>query len=116
MINYIPTQKWWKDLPLAKGDHFIFDILDKKKVDKEGFTHTQKFLGDIGREIFPESYDGKEAKLAIYFYANNGIYLEHHTLYMYSIDDIKKFCGKDFEIVDIKPTEKWQTWYKLVKK
>ena len=41
---------------------------------------------------------------------------EMHTMYIYSEKDIRKFCGKEFKIVDKKETETWQTWWKLKKK
>ena len=116
VINYIPKHDWWKNLPLKKGGYFIFDIWDKEKVDKMGFRMTIKAKGGITRIINPLRYDGKSVKLNVTLSNSDFEETELHTMYVYSEKDIKKFCGKQFEIVDKKETKTWQTWLKLKRK
>jgi hypothetical protein len=54
--------------------------------------------------------------LRIDFFDGKAIFTENHTMYLHSYDDIVRFCGDDFEIVDVKPTKRWQTFYKCRKK
>ena len=122
VINYIPSHGWWKNIPVKPGGFFIFDIYDKKKVDIEGFKETEKVVGGFGVEgirriIKPSRYDGKSVNLNIQVYGEQGkLVEENHRLYIYSLRNIEKFCGDNFKIVDVKPTNKWQTWYKLLRK
>lgn len=120
VINYIPTHKWWKHLPLRKGGYFIFDIWDKKKVDKDGFSYTEKKIGDFYRIMRPVQVHD-QLKIYIYLvkrsaYEDKVFVWEIHNVYIWSEKDIKKFCGKEFKIVDKKETDTWQVWYKLQKK
>lgn len=118
VINYIPSQNWWKHLPLRPGGYFIFDIWDKEKVDKDGFEVTIKEAreGDVIRTITPLLYDGKQVELEIAVDDLGVTFKEVHRMYVWSHEDIVKFCGTDFEIVDKKATKSWQTWYKLKRK
>lgn len=117
VINYISFHSWWKDLPLKKGGHFIFDIWDKDKIDRQGFSSTEKEIGGFRRRIRTPYYDGSEVVLLLsVFNGNRHLFSESHRMYVYSHKDIEKFCGSDFEIEEVKKTRRWQTFYKLVKK
>lgn len=116
VINYIPDHKWWKNLPLKKGGFFIFDIWDKEKVEKEGFRSTIRRVEDVTRVITPFGYDRNTVTLKVQITTPDEDDTELHKLYIYSEDDIKKFAGKEFRIVEKKGTKGWQTWYKLVRK
>jgi SAM-dependent methyltransferase len=116
VINYIPSQRWWSSLPVKKGGYFIFDVLDKEKIDQEGFKRTLRKIGDIERQIFPGFYDGRTIDLRILLLGSNFMETEIHKLYVYSEKDIEKYAAKSFEIVEIKKTENWQTWWKLRRK
>lgn len=118
VINYISRHDWWKNIPVKKGGYFIFDVWDKKKVDKERFRETYKRIGGVFRSIIPLSYDGKIVDLLINFFevGKKKMYQETHKMYLYSHDDILRFCGKEFEVVEVKQTKSWQTWYKLRRK
>jgi SAM-dependent methyltransferase len=111
-LNYIPKHDWWHTLPIKKGGYFIFDIWDKRKVDKNGFKITTKRVGDNIRTILPIR-DKDVVDLMIMVNADKDFVLEHHKMYLYSEQDLKNFCGKEFKIVDKKETKTWQTWYKL---
>lgn len=113
VINYIPRHDWWKNIPVKKGGHWIFDIWDKEKVDEDGFRETFKRIGDISRTITPLLYDGASVDLQIDINVNKTIHQEFHKMYVWSDDDIAKFCGKDFTIVGTKETKTWQKFYKL---
>jgi len=118
VINYLGDNSWWYKLPMFSGSYFIFDIWDKKKIVKERFMPTVK-QGENGilRCITPSKYDGKSVNLEITVLAEDGLkFTEHHTMYIYSHEDIERFCGDEFEIVEVKETRRWQTWYKLRKK
>jgi len=116
VINYIPEHDWWHRLPLKKGGYFIFDIWDKDKVDKEGFRQTIKRIGNVARVITPLGYNGKRVSLNIII--SDGLIeeAEIHEMYLYDENDIKRFCGKDFNITGKKETDTWQMWYRLQKK
>lgn len=128
VINYIPKHDWWKNLPIKKGGYFIFDIWDKEKVDRDGFRETFKEISGIKRTISPskiylgtaleldDDYDGRRVNLNVNFCDGFKWFSERHTMYVHSHEDILRFCGKEFEIVDVKPTKTWQTWYKLRRK
>lgn len=115
VINYIPTHTWWKNLPIEQGKYFIFDIWNKKKVDKDGFKETIKTIGGITRRITPVRWDGKSVDLLINVNQKKTYFQEMHTMYLYSHADIMKFCGKEFEVIEVKDTKTWQKWYKLIK-
>lgn len=127
VINYLPRHDWWASLPLEKGGYFIFDCWDKEKVDKDGFKRTIKNVNGLTRTITPLDRYKKPMKgerLIPTDYINLEIkvegvevnFKEIHTMFLYSYRDIKRFCGNDFEIVEIKKTENWQKWFKLIKK
>lgn len=119
VINYIPDHSWWNRLPLKSGGYFIFDIFDKQKVDKQGFQTTVKTRGYFERYIRPISYDGKVAVLKAYlsgYDEHDFLESEQHKLYIWSESNIRRMARKSFEIVEIKKTKRWQTWYKLRKK
>lgn len=124
VINYIPNHSWWKNLPLKQGGYFIFDIWDKEKVDSEGFKQTIKKVGTAIRTITPLhnqilppfGYDGKKVDLSIMIEDKGIQFFEQHRMYIWSYEDIIKFCGEEFEIVEVKKTKKWQTFYKLKRK
>jgi SAM-dependent methyltransferase len=119
VINYIPDHDWWKKLPIKRGGYFIFDIFDKEKVDRDGFQTTIKNRGNLERYIRPLEYNGKTAILKIYltgYDAQDFFTSEKHKLFIWSMKDIKRFCDKQFEIVEVKKTKKWQTWIKLKRK
>lgn len=116
VINYVPEHKWWKDIPLEKGGYFIFDIWDKKKIDKEGFRMTKKTVDKKIRIIYPGLYRMGFAELDI-LVKDAGVEMrERHRLYIWDDDDIERFAGVYFDIVEIKPTKTWQKWYKLKRK
>ncbi len=116
VINYIPDHSWWKDLPLQKGGHFIFDIFNESMVKRDGFRATKKTIGSISRMISPLNYDGKKIILEIKF-GGNGLKLQElHTMYIWSEKDIESFCGREFGIVEVKNTSTWQQWWKLQRK
>jgi predicted TPR repeat methyltransferase len=119
VVNYIPNQDWWNKLPLKKGGFFIFDIYDKEKVDRDGFKTTIKNRGNMERYVRPMGYEKGIAKLRIYMtgYSFREFFeYEDHKLFIWSEKDIRKFARKNFEIVEIKKTKRWQTWFKLRKK
>ena len=117
VINYIQKHDWWKNLPLKKGGYFIFDILDKKRVDKDGFLETTRTVNGITRHITPIKYDGRKVDLNVQVFEYEDLsYIERHRMYLYSRSAIERFCGDEFEIVDVKPTKRWQTWYKCKRK
>lgn len=113
VLNYIPKHDWWENIPIDSGGYWIFDIWDKKKVDKKGFEKTVKKAGKVTRTITPLDYDGKKVDLEIAIDDDGVKFKEIHKMYVWSDDDIARFCGKDFTIVDTKGTETWQKWYKL---
>ena len=114
VINYIPKHDWWaENINLKKGGYFIFDVWDKKKVDTSGFRMTIKSKSGITRIINPLSYDGKRVKLNVTLASADFEETELHTMYIYNEAEIKRFCGRQFKIVDKKETKTWQTFYKL---
>jgi SAM-dependent methyltransferase len=120
VINYIPEHKWWKHIPISKGDFFIFDIWDTRKIKIEGFKQTHKTVNGFTRRITPVSWDSRSVDLRIEVFDVEGLLIdpfkEHHRLYLHTPTDIKIFCGTEFDIADVKATGKWQTWYKLKRK
>lgn len=116
VVNYIPTQRWWRALPLASGGHFIFDTYDKKKVDKDGFKTTVRKFGQAVQTITPVSYENGKVILDIKVEDGDLVTKETHTMYIFSEDEIREFCGELYEIEEVKKTKRWQTWYKLRRK
>jgi len=112
VINYLPKHNFWKWLPIKKGGFFIFDMWNKDKVDKDGFKVTVRQFGSIKRIIIPDR-KGNKVKLVLVVQDNSVAHIEHHTMYLYSEHQIKKFCGKEFKLVDKKQTDSWQTFYRL---
>jgi|24BtaG_2_1085350.scaffolds.fasta_scaffold00334_10 SAM-dependent methyltransferase len=113
VINYIPQHNWWKRIPLKKGGHFIFDVWDKKKADRDGFKVTVKRKGGVTRVITPDLHRDNKIQLLIYISDKYYEVVEQHVMYVYSEADIKRFCGKQFKIVDKRETKTWQVFYKL---
>jgi len=121
VLNYMPRNDWWANIPVKKGGYFIFDIWDKKKVMRDGFKETFKNIGRYCRKITPVRWkeNAIDLKVEVIYIGDDHhetAASEIHTMYLYGQKDIKKFCGKEFEIVDVKPTSRWQTWYKCKKK
>lgn len=118
VINYIPQHIWWRNIPIEKGSYFIFDIWDTKKIRRDGFKKTVKKVGDLIRTIRPLNVNRRYVDLQIFVdkTETSQFLCETHRMYLYSHKDIQTFCGKEFEIVEVRPTEKWQTWYRLRKK
>ena len=116
VINYIEKHAWWKHLPLIEGGVFIFDIWDKKKVDRDGFSITTRTVDSVFRRIIPLDYNGKYVDLKIEVADELGFFSETHRMYVHSHKDIERFCGKQFKIEAVKSTKTWQTWYKLKRK
>lgn len=115
-INYMPSHKWWMDIPIKPDGFFIFDIFDKEKVEKEGFRETVKTVGDVVRTITPLRKTEKTVELQVKI-ADKGVnHFEQHKLFIWSHEDIENFCGNYFEIVEVKKTKNWQTFYKCRKK
>lgn len=118
VINYIPEHSWWPNLPLEKGGTFIFDIWDANKVSREGgFRQTIKEVGGYVRAITPIRFDGFCVDLLIEVYDEGGkLFQETHRMYIFTHNQIKSFCARDFKITEVVPTTRWQTWYKCEKK
>lgn len=119
VINYIPFHAWWKRLPIKPGGYLVFDIWDKKKVDRDGFQSTVREVDDIERYIRPMSYDGHTVKLKIYltgYYAREFFTTEQHKMHVWSEKEIRAFAKPHFEVVEIRKTKKWMTWWKLRRK
>lgn len=116
VVNYIPTFEWWANLPIKKGGYFIFDIWDAKKVEKEGFSETTKKIGLATRTIRPVFHEGKTVTLRIDVWDQSFSFQEQHDMYVHSQEEIEEACAKEFEIIGIRKTKKWQKWYKLKRK
>ena len=113
VINYIPSHEWWRNIPIDTGKYFVFDLWDTEKIKRQGFRDTLKVKGNIKRQIIPIVKNQREVILNIVIDDGKKIYEERHKMYLYSTKDIERFCGNDFEIVEVKPTKKWQVWYLL---
>lgn len=116
VINYIPINDWWKKIPIKKGGYFIFDIWNKSKVMRDGFKTTTKVIGDVFRRITPDRWDNNSVDLKIEFGNQKDYSVEFHRMFLHSHKDILGFCGKHFELVCVKQTDSWQTWYKCRRK
>lgn len=115
VLNYIKDHSWWKNLPIEQGGYFIFDIWDSKKVEADGFQTSVKIIDGIERRIFPNAICKDVVELEIEVKEDNKVIKETHQMYIHSKNDIRRFCGNDFKMVDIVKTNDWQCWYKLVK-
>lgn len=116
VLNYIPRHDWWKNIPLREDGYFIFDTWDKEKVLKDGFKETSKTINGVSREITPLYWDNKNVFLRIDVSDGHNHFCEEHRMFLHSHEDILKFCGDEFEVMEVKPTKTWQTWYKLRRK
>lgn len=112
VLNYIPKHNWWAKLPIKKGGFFIFDIWNSDKANCEGFKKTVRAICDKVRVIEPVGRDGNRIDLKIDVDGDT----EVHPMYLYDKRMIEKFCGDEFEIVEVKETETWQQWWKLKRK
>lgn len=126
VLNYIEHHGWWKNIPIELGGYFIFDIWDKEKVDRNGFRKTQRAIGDLIRTVYPFRLKNRvELRIEIeekLIDSTSGIELlnhlctEYHRMILHSHEDIHSYAkAGGFKIVDVKPTKKWQIWYKLRK-
>jgi SAM-dependent methyltransferase len=115
VVNYMPSHRWWPSLPLKKGGFFIFDIWDIEKVNKECFQERTKEHFGFRRIIKLDHRVGDKVTLTVKGVDKFLSFEENHTLYLYSEADILNYCGRNFEIVEKKETDTWQTWYKLRK-
>ena len=113
VLNYIPKHDWWRKLPIKTGGYFIFDLWDKKKVDREGFRETIRNVKGLIRHIKPNRISDGEVSLEIDVYKGTEMFSETHNMYLYSHKDIELCCDKEFEIAEVKRTKDWQCWYKL---
>ena len=116
VVNYIEDHKWWKDIPVKPGGYFIMDIWDKEKVSKDGFRETTKTFGNASRKISPLLIDGNSVLLEIEVNDSGKVFKENHKMFLYGKEDIERFCGDIFDIVEVKKTKDWQTFYKLRRK
>ena len=116
VINYIPKHGWWKNLPIRKGGTFIFDTWSKSKVLSDGFKTTVKEVGSTFRRITPLKSDDKSVDLLIEVGIGQKLTSEIHTLYLHGHEDIQRFCGKEFDLEEVRDTGSWQRWYRLRKK
>lgn len=116
VLNYIPEHSWWKYIPVKKGGFFVFDIWNTQKIKKEGFRPTLKKFKGATRRITPIEVNDHFVDLIIDVLSDIRITQEKHRMYLYSHEDIVKFCGRQFEIVDVIRTQNWQTWYKCKRK
>ena len=116
VLGYVGRQDWWKYLPIAPGGYFIFDIWDKEKVAKEGFKISIRIIQDVIRIINPIYQDENKVRFEITLTSSSLSLKEIHEMYLYDSDEIAEFAGDDFEVVDLKKTQRWQTWFKLKKR
>jgi len=116
VVQYIPKHDWWHNLPLNRGGLFIFDMWDKDKVHAEGFRTTFKMKNKLSRTIIPMDRSEDYVHFKIEIVDDKLKTTEDHVMYLWSREDIERFCGNAFEIVEVKPTKTWQIWYKLRRK
>ena len=116
VVNYIPTLDWMQHVPLKQYGSLIFDIWDTEKIKKEGFEKTERIAGGINRTVTPVYEGAKGVAFEITLETDEGVFKEIHDMYLYSEKDIRKATESTFDIVEIRPTDSWQTWYKLRKK
>jgi hypothetical protein len=117
VLNYIPRHDWWKNIPVKKGGYFIFDVWDAEKVMRQGFEERIKAADGVVRHILPSGWNGKSVDLRIDLYEPaTPRHREVHRMYVHTDADIKRFCGKEFELVATKTTRTWQKFYKCKRK
>jgi|SRR3990167_1374106 len=115
VINYISKHDWWKNIPVKEGGYFIFDVFNSEKVYNDRFRTTIKNVKGISRSIIPINYNGNSVDLLIDVYVGKKVFREKHKIYIYNKEQLSNFCGKEFRIIEIKETDKWQQWWKLQK-
>lgn len=116
VVNYVRHQDWWQNLPIQKGGYYVFDVWDTEKIFHEGFKETRKTIGEVTRIITPVHCGEKQVILKIRIQSKIEQFEEYHTMYLHTKEDLLEYCGTDFRVVEIKPTERWQTWWKLRRK
>lgn len=116
VMNYLPDLGCFTKAPVKQGGYLIFDMWDSKKVKGDGFRKTEKIVGPLKRTINPRYNGGRMVNLEIQVEARGIKIKEVHTMYIHTEEDVRKKLGNEFEIVEIKPTENWQQWWKLRKK
>lgn len=116
VLAYVDDHSWWKHLPIARGGYFIFDIWNKEKVKKDGFKETIRTADGISRVITPIYQDNTKVYLNMTLSSPTLCLTEMHEMNLYEFEDILEFAGNEFDVVDVKRTERWQTWYKLKRK
>lgn len=116
VMNYIQHPECFLKAPVKKGGFLVFDIWDSQKVKKDGFEKRGKTVGTASRTITPLSYTDKKADLLVNVSDQGVSFSEVHKMYLHTEADMRRIFKNDFEIVEIKKTEKWQTWYKLKRK
>ena len=84
VLNYIPEHSWWPKIPVKKGGHWVFDIWDKEKVDRDGFRRTTRQVGNLTRTIIPLGYDGKRVMLRIEVFDGKDTHREDHEMFVWS--------------------------------
>lgn len=112
VINYIPIHDWWYRIPVRIGGYFVFDVFDYVKSRAEGFRKTVRRAGGWTRTITPLTA-GKVIILTLEFKKKEESFNEEHIIFMHSHQDILKYCGSCYEIIETKKTDTWQKWYKL---
>jgi len=115
VLNYIPFLDWFKRIPVRQGGFFIFDVWTAEKVFNDGFRETVKEVNGATRRIKPFWW-GHMVDLEIEVTNGEKPFTETHTMFIHSHEEILKACGKEFEVIEVKPTERWQTWWKLRRK
>lgn len=116
VLNYIPKHDWWKNIPVRTGGFFVFDIWDTKKIEEEGFQTTLKTVNGLSRRITPHRLGKKTVELVIDFFDGEKVRQEKHRMFLHTHEDILRFCGEHFRIVDTNGTKNWQRWYKCKRK
>lgn len=111
VMGYCNMDKVLNNLNQNTGGMFIFDVWDKDKVKKDGFTITIKEYSWGRVSIYP-----LKVKLKIVVMPKKGkSFVEYHTVRAYSLGDIEKLCQKYGYKGECRNTDNWTTWYKLVK-
>ena len=111
VVGYCNLDKVMGCMKQNKGEVFIFDCWDEKKVQETGFQSKEKVFKWGKVNIIP--YLGG---LIIHITKKNGETItEEHDVHPYSIKRIKYLCKKYGYTYKRKDTKTWQTWYRLVK-
>ena len=116
VLLYVPQHEWWKYLPIKPGGYFVFDIWNKDKVINDGFKISVRIVDGVCRIITPIYQDENKVRLSVTLTSTSIYTTEIHEMFLYSFDDILDFAGNEFDVVDVRKTEKWQTFYKLKRK